>query len=53
MCLFRSIKPWVHYVPFRSGRQSVPSLLGAVEELQANDTLAQEISQAGQTFAAK
>jgi hypothetical protein len=31
----------------------VPSLLEAVQQLQANDTLAQQISQAGQTFASK
>lgn len=51
--LSRSAKPWVHYVPFQSGSQAVPSLLEAVQQLQANDTLAQQISQAGQTFASK
>jgi hypothetical protein len=53
MCLFRSIKPWVHYVPFQSGQQAVPSLLEAVQQLRANDTLALQIAQAGQSFAAK
>lgn len=53
MCLCRSIKPWVHYVPFQSGQQAVPSLLEVVKKLQANDTLALQIAQAGQSFAAK
>jgi hypothetical protein len=53
MCLCRALKPWVHYVPFQPGRQAVPSLLEALERLQANDTLAQQIAQTGQTFASK
>lgn len=52
-CLFRSLKPWVHYVPYKPGSEAVPSLLAALEQLQANDTLAQQISLAGQTFASK
>jgi hypothetical protein len=43
----------VHYVPFKRGPAAAPSLLKAVDQLRADDTLAQQVSQAGQTFAAK